>query len=254
MALLLPALIALTAGCSAAPSRSAATGSTATVGVPAAPSSSAATVGPAPAWRALGPLSGDQLTDVLLTAADLPPNSTTEPAKEATPAAGPDPMADAAQRYPACAPVLTAMSERPGASARRWYVTGNNVLGNRTLVDVGGFTGGRSKERFEALKAAVYGGGCTDVRVDDGRGGSVDLRVEPVPSDTPEVPAVGFRVLTPTAAVASSGGFTRVYLYAAVGDNRILFFTGDDTVHKPALRTDLVTAQIHRLTAAATGG
>ncbi|MFF2548953.1 hypothetical protein ACFVUY_41225 [Kitasatospora sp. NPDC058063] len=252
MASLIPALIALMAGCSAAPPGPAGAGGSSPTGVPAAPPSTAAPAGPAPAWRALGPLSGEQLTDVLLSVADLPPGSTTEPAKDA-PAAGSDPTAVAAQRYPACAPVLTVMSERPAASARRWYVTGNNVLGNRTLVDVGSFTDGRSKERFDALEAAVHGGGCTGFRLDNG-GSGADLRVEPVPSAVPEAPAVGFRVVSPTGAVTSQGGFTRVYLYAAVGDNRVLFLTGDDTAHDPALRTDLVTTQIHRLvTSAATG-
>ncbi|MBV6700204.1 hypothetical protein KV557_24385 [Kitasatospora aureofaciens] len=163
-------------------------------------------------------------------------------------------MADAARRYPACAPVLMALSEQPAASVRRWYVTGNNVLGNRTLVDVAGLPDGRSRERFDALKDAVYGGGCTSFRLDNGSGSGADLRVEPVPSDALETPAVGFRIVAPTGAVTSQGGFTRVYLYAAAGDNRILFLTADDTAHAPALRTDLVTAQIHRLaTTTATG-
>ncbi|MFI6449805.1 hypothetical protein [Kitasatospora sp. NPDC050543] len=73
-----------------------------------------------------------------------------------------------------------------------------------------------------------------------------------MPADAMEAPAVGFRILSPTGAVALPGGFTRVYLYAAVGDNRVLFLTADDTAHAPALRADLVTAQIHQLATATT--
>lgn len=47
-------------------------------------------------------------------------------------------------------------------------------------------------------------------------------------------------------------GVTRVHLYAAVGDNRALFLTVDDAANAPALRTDPVDAQIHRLVTAAT--
>ncbi|MET8622559.1 hypothetical protein ABZW30_02150 [Kitasatospora sp. NPDC004669] len=42
-----------------------------------------------------------------------------------------------------------------------------------------------------------------------------------------------------------------VFLYVAVGENRVLFVMSDDTAHAPALRTDLVTAQIHRVVTAA---
>lgn len=250
-ALLLPALIGLTAACAASPPSPADVRGSAPAADAAAPPSAAAPAGPAPAWRTLGPLSAGQLTDVLLSAADLPPGSTIEPA-DVPPAAEPDPPAAAALRFPACAPVLTAVSEQPATAARRWYVTGDNTLANRTLVDVGSFTDGRSKERFDALEAAASGG-CTGFHL-DGAGGGIDLRVEPVPAGTSEVPAVGFRVVSPTGGVTSRGGFTRVYLYAAVGDNRVLFHTGDDTAHQPALRTDLVTAQIHRLTASAATG
>ncbi|MFG2918872.1 hypothetical protein ACGF0D_39060 [Kitasatospora sp. NPDC048298] len=205
---------------------------------------------PAPApssaapWRPLAPLSREQLDASLLQAGDLPSGSTTEPA-EAVPGT-PAELADQIKRYPACGPVLTAVSEQLPNSARRWYVTGNNVLGNRTLADLGNIPDGRSRERFDALEHAVYGGGCTGFRAD----GGPQLRVEAVPVEGLEVPAVGFRIVAPTGAVASQGGFTRVYLYAAVGDNRALLLTADDTAHTPALRSDLVTAQVHRLATA----
>ncbi|WP_189926625.1 hypothetical protein [Kitasatospora xanthocidica] len=192
-------------------------------------------------WKPLAPLSREQLDASLLRAADLPSGSTTEAAKAAP--GTPADLAGRVQRYPGCGPVLTAVSEQLPDSARRWYVTGDNVLGNRTLADLGSLADGRSRERFDALERAVYGGGCTGFRA----GSGPQLRVEAVPVEGLEVPAVGFRIVAPTGAVASQGGFTRVYLYAAVGDNRALLLTADDTVRTPALRSDLVTAQVHRL-------
>ncbi|MGW2373354.1 MULTISPECIES: hypothetical protein [Kitasatospora] len=41
-----------------------------------------------------------------------------------------------------------------------------------------------------------------------------------------------------------------VYLYAAVGDNRVVISVVDDAANAPALRADLVAAQIHRLVTA----
>ncbi|MFD7414534.1 hypothetical protein, partial [Kitasatospora purpeofusca] len=195
-------------------------------------------------------LSGEQLAAALLPDADLPTGSTAEAPAVASAATALDPKAEAAaQQHPECAPVLRAMFERPAGSVSRWYVTGNNVLANRTQIDVAGLADGLSRERFEALRAAVTGGGCTGLRVDNGKGG-VQLTVEPVPSPGLDVPAVGFQVRTPTGAVTSPGGLTRVYLWAAVGDNRVLFLTADDTAHAPALRTELVTPQLKRLVAA----
>ncbi|MEV6979139.1 hypothetical protein [Kitasatospora sp. NPDC093806] len=206
--------------------------------------------GASPAWRPGAALSREQLTAALVPVAELAPDTTTED-PGATPAARASASASASGEA-ACAPVLAVLSEQPQASARRWYVSGNNVLGNRTLVDAAGLPEGRSRERFEALKDAVYGGGCTAFRPEGGTGGA-RLRVEAVPSEVTEAPAVGFRILSPTGAVNGAGGFTRVYLYAAVGDNRVLFLKGDDTAHAPALPADLVTAQIHRLVTATSG-
>ncbi|MGW4897517.1 hypothetical protein ACWEQL_35495 [Kitasatospora sp. NPDC004240] len=142
------------------------------------------------------------------------------------------------------------MSERPENSVRRWYITGNNVLGNRTLVDLASFSDGRSRERFDALQKAVHGGGCTGFRLSDT---GPHLRIEPIPAPAPEAPTVGFRIVSPTGAITSQGGSTWVYLYTAIGDNRILFTTHDDTAHAPTLRTDLVNAQTRRLTTTPAG-
>ncbi|WP_159400289.1 hypothetical protein [Streptomyces sp. XY431] len=249
------ALLALTAGCASSPTSS----SPPAAPAPPAPSPAASTsagddqAAPAPgaAWRPSAALSGERLAAALLPDADLPPGSTAEAPAVASTATALDPKAEAAaQQHPECAPVLRAMFERPAESVRRWYVTGNNVLANRTQIDVAGLADGRSRERFEALRAAVTGGGCTGLRLDNGNGG-VQLTVEPVPWPGLDVPAVGFRVRTPTGAVTSPGGLTRVYLWAAVGDNRVLFLTADDTAHAPALRPELVTPQLQRLLAAA---
>ncbi|MFB7616465.1 hypothetical protein [Kitasatospora sp. NPDC056181] len=248
---LAPVMLAMTglmAGCSSAPVPGAASpagpdrGAVASASSPPAPAFPPASS--AAPWRPLAPLSREQLDAALLQVADLPSGSTTEPAKVAP--GTPADLAHQIQQYPACGPVLTAVSEQLPDSARRWYVTGNNVLGNRTLADLGSVPDGRSRERFDALERAVYGGGCTGFRTDSGP----QLRVEAVPAEGLEVPAVGFRIVAPTGAVASQGGFTRVYLYAAVGDNRVLLLTGDDTARTPALRSDLVTAQVHRLATA----
>ncbi|MGV9269111.1 hypothetical protein ACWDRR_31100 [Kitasatospora sp. NPDC003701] len=249
------ALLLLTAGCSGGspvagspPAGPAPTDGGRAAPAPATVAPSSAPPAAAPAWRSLEPLSREQLTAALLPVADLPPGSTAE-AADGTPAPGTAARYEAAaQRRPACAPILTALSEQPAASARSLYVTGNNVLGNRTLVDVGSFPGGRVRERFDALAAAVRGG-CPGFRMESGVG-AAELRVEEVPADALEAPAVGFRILSPTGAVASVGGTTRVYLYAAVGDNRILFSMVDDTAQAPALRADLVAAQIRRLVTA----
>ncbi|MFF1903030.1 hypothetical protein [Kitasatospora sp. NPDC058218] len=241
------ALFLLTVGCSAGSPPAA---PAPTDGGQAGPASTSQSASPAaaPVRQALEPLTREQLTAVLLPVADLPAGSTAE-AVDSTPAPGTAARYEAAaQRRPACAPILTVLSEQPAASARSLYVTGSNVLGNRTLVDVGGFPAGRVWERFDALAAAVHGG-CPGFRMESGIG-AAELRVEAVPSAELEAPAVGFRALSPTGAVASAGGSTRVYLYVAVGDNRILFSVVDDTAHAPALRADLVTAQIHRLVTA----
>ncbi|MFG2848823.1 hypothetical protein ACGF12_37590 [Kitasatospora sp. NPDC048296] len=239
------ALLALMVGCSTAPAES---GRTPAAHTPAAHAPSAVPPVATTAWRSLLPLSGRQLTGVLLPVAELPAGSTTE-ADSGLSGRGVKAMADLAQRYPACAPVLTVMSDQMVGSTRLWYVTGSNTFANRTLVDVGGIPGGRSHERFDKLKDAVYGGGCTGFRPDKPYGGD-QLQVEPVSSDALEAPAVGFRILLPTGAMTSQGGLTWVFLYVAVGENRVLFFMADDTAHAPALRTDLVTAQIHRLVTA----
>ncbi|MFD0351451.1 hypothetical protein ACFQ0M_46140 [Kitasatospora aburaviensis] len=73
-----------------------------------------------------------------------------------------------------------------------------------------------------------------------------------MPFEGLEAPAVGFRILSPTGALETTGGTTTVHLYAAVGDNRILFSKIDDTANHPTLPADLVTAQIHRLLTAPT--
>ncbi|MDY0814378.1 hypothetical protein [Kitasatospora purpeofusca] len=247
------ALLALTAGCASSPSPR----PSPSLSPSPAASTSAGDDHGAPAagapWRPSAALSGERLAAVLLPDDDLPPGSTAEGLAVAPTATALDPKAEAAsQQHPECAPVLRAMFERPAGSVRRWYVTGSNVLANRTQIDVAGIADGLSRERFEALRAAVTGGGCTGLRVDNGKGG-VQLTVEPVPWPGLDVPAVGFRVRTPTGAVASAGGFTRVYLWAAVGDNRVLFLAADDTAHAPALRPELVTPQLQRLLAAAGG-
>ncbi|MFJ8431361.1 hypothetical protein ACIQ9P_08670 [Kitasatospora sp. NPDC094019] len=246
-------LLALTAGCASSPSPSSAPAvSTSAVSTSvASPSVGDEHAAPEPgaAWRPAAALSGERLASVLLPDADLPSGSTAEAPAVASTATALDPNAEAASRqHPECAPVLRAMFERPAESVGRWYVTGNNVLANRTRIDVAGSADGLSRERFEALRAAVTGGGCTGLRLDNGNGG-VQLTVEPVPWPGLDVPAVGFRVRTPTGAVASAGGFTRVYLWAAVGDTRVLFLTADDTAHAPALRPELVTPQVRRLLA-----
>ncbi|MER7671625.1 hypothetical protein ABTY61_24645 [Kitasatospora sp. NPDC096128] len=41
-----------------------------------------------------------------------------------------------------------------------------------------------------------------------------------------------------------------LFLYAAVGDNRVVIAMTDDTAHAPVLRADLVAAQLHRLVTA----
>ncbi|MFE3877720.1 hypothetical protein ACFXPX_25425 [Kitasatospora sp. NPDC059146] len=236
------ALLALAVGCTADPG----VRPTASAPVPKAP----ATVPPeaATAWRPLAPLSGEQLRAALAPVAELPPGTTTEdeaPPSDATVAT----IARAAQRKPACAPVLDAMIEQSADSARLTYVTGDNNLGNRTSVQLAGVPGGRARADFEALRDAVHGGGCTSLRLND-RSGAEPLEVEPVAFQALEVPVVGFRLLSPTGAMAGRGGFTRLYLYAAVGDNRAVFYKGDDTALAPALPTGLVTAQIHRLVTA----
>ncbi|WP_327072465.1 hypothetical protein OG196_04185 [Kitasatospora purpeofusca] len=244
------ALLALTAGCASSPSPSPAAGTPSAAASTAAAGGDHAAPPPGAAWRPGAALSGEPLATALLPDADLPPGSTAEAPAVASTATALDPKTEAAaQQHPECAPVLRAMFERPAGSVRRWYVTGNNVLANRTQIDVAGLADGLSRERFEALRAAVTGGGCTGLRLDNGNGG-VQLTVEPVPWPGLDVPAVGFQVRTPTGAVTSPGGLTRVYLWAAVGDNRVLFLTADDTAHAPALRPELVTPQLKRLVAA----
>lgn len=80
--------------------------------------------------------------------------------------------------------------------------------------------------------------------------GAEPLKVEPVLTGALEVPAIGFRVLLPTGAATSRGGTTMLFLYAAVGDNRVVIAMTDDTAHAPVLRADLVAAQLHRLVTA----
>ncbi|MEV0192897.1 hypothetical protein AB0I39_30740 [Kitasatospora purpeofusca] len=243
------ALLALAAGCASSPAPSPALPPSPAASTSAGEGSAAPSLS-GPAWRPGAALSGEPLATALLPDADLPPGSTAEAPAVASTATALDPKAEAAARqHPECAPVLRAMFERPAGSVRRWYVTGSNVLADRTRIDVAGLADGLSRESFEALRAAVTGGGWTGLRLDNGNGG-VQLTVEPVPWPGLDVPAVGFQVRTPTGAVASPGGFTRVYLWAAVGDNRVMFLTADDTAHAPSLRTELVTPQLKRLVAA----
>ncbi|MFF7994741.1 hypothetical protein ACFZDG_33840 [Kitasatospora xanthocidica] len=240
------AVLALAVGCSGAPVPTPPPPAGAGRGAltPAAPASASASPGSAP-WRALAPLTREQLTTSLLSVADLPPGSTIEPdSSTADPLA--DSVADATRRYPACAPLLTAIFERPAESVRVTYVTGNNTLANRTEVGLASFPAGRSRERFDVLEQAVYGRGCTGFTMN---ADAPHARVEPFTPEATEAPAVGFRLVF-SPDVGSQGGFTLVFLYTAVGDNRILFGTSGDTTPPPVLRTDLVTAQIHRLTTA----
>ncbi|WP_030269936.1 hypothetical protein [Streptomyces sp. NRRL B-24484] len=235
------ALLALAAGCSSAPAPAPAPGTAGDTAV-TAPAPSTARPGTAP-WRSLAALSPEQLTDLLLSGEDLPPGITSQPAEDSS-EGGADAVAATARQYPACAPVLALFSEEESVG-RYYHVTGNNVLGGLTRLGLLGAAGGR--ERYDALASAVYGGGCTGFRLASGP----QVQVEAVGTEGLEAPAVGFRIVTATGAQLSPGGVTRDYLYAAVGDNRALFLTADDTANAPVLRADLVNAQIHRLVAAA---
>lgn len=66
-----------------------------------------------------------------------------------------------------------------------------------------------------------------------------------------EVPAICFGLDDPTGAITTTGGFSTVILYVALGDNRVLFMTGDDTAKTPAVRADIVRAQLRKVTAQA---
>ncbi|MCX5209034.1 hypothetical protein OG689_06970 [Kitasatospora sp. NBC_00240] len=213
---------------------------------PAATTPTAAPSGSAPAWREAAALSAEQLTAALLPGTELPAGSTTEPYSTAHDAATTTLYETAAKAYPACAPVLAVLSETPSARAGVLYVTGNNVLGNRTAVDLASFPPGRVRERFDALKAAVHGG-CTQFRV---RSDGPTFTVRSAAADVAGIPAVAFTCTTPTGAVTSPGGITRTVLYAAAGDNRLLFALTDDTALHPVLRADLVNAQVNRFLAA----
>ncbi|MFC5889246.1 hypothetical protein [Kitasatospora aburaviensis] len=260
---LLLLLLVPAAGCSASPdpAGSAPGGSAPAGSAPAdgsrtnlAPSarvpSPAPPAAPRPGWLAVEPLPRERLAAALLSAADLPAGSTTETV-DGTPGAETTARYEkAAQRYPACAPIITVLAEQPDAAARRLYVTGNNARRNRTAADIGSFPKDHVRQRFDALAAAVSGG-CSRFRL-PGPGGDRELEVEAVPFEGLEAPAVGFRILSPTGALETTGGTTTVHLYAAVGDNRILFSKIDDTANHPTLPADLVTAQIHRLLTAPT--
>lgn len=145
------ALLALTAGCASSPAPAAAPSLAPAPALAPPPA-------PGPEWRPSAALTGERLAAVLLPDADLPPGSTAEAPAVASTATALDPKAEAAaQQHPECAPVLRAMFERPAGSVSRWYVTGNNVLANRTQIDVAGLADGLSRDRFEALRAAVTG-------------------------------------------------------------------------------------------------
>uniref|UniRef100_UPI000539AE3E hypothetical protein n=1 Tax=Kitasatospora sp. MBT63 TaxID=1444768 RepID=UPI000539AE3E len=197
-----------------------------------------------PARVALGPLTEDQLWSARLGVADLPGGAVVEPSPVPQPWAGFD---QAAAASPGCAPVVAALTEEPRARARAVYVIGNNTFGNRTTVDLGAFAPGEVPARFDALAAAVRDG-CRELKVPTGAGNRT-IRVREVAFEDAGVPAVAFALDSPTGAVASAGGFSTAVLYAAVGDNRVLFELGDDTAKSPALRADIVRAQIRKATA-----
>ncbi|MFJ9948204.1 hypothetical protein [Kitasatospora sp. NPDC091207] len=244
-------ILAPLAGCSASPEPTGAAPADATqdgLAPSAQVPSSAPPAGAQPDWHTLEPLPRERLAAALLSVTDLPAGSTTETADGTTSAETTARYEKAAQRYPACAPIITVLAEQSDVAVRRLYVTGNNVRGNRTLTDISSFPQGHVRQRFDALAAAVSGA-CSHFAL-PGPNGDRELRVEAVAADGLEAPAVGFRILSPTGAVETTGGTTTIHLYAAVGDNRVLFTTVDDTAHQPALRADLVTAQIHRLVTA----
>ncbi|MFJ3793348.1 hypothetical protein [Kitasatospora sp. NPDC090091] len=247
LALLLLLLVPV-AGCSASPEPAGSApddGSRTNLAPSARVPSSAPPAAAQPGWLGVEPLPRERLTAALLSAADLPAGSTTETVDGTPDAETTARFEKAAERNPACAPIITVLAEQPDAAARRIYVTGNNVRRNRTGAYLGSFPEGHVRQRFDALTAAVSGG-CSRFRL-PGPGGDRELQVEAVPLEGLEAPAVGFRILSPTGALETTGGATTVYLYAAVGDNRILFTKIDDTANHPTLSADLVTAQIHRL-------
>lgn len=88
----------------------------------------------------------------------LPAGSTTEAdgsTPGSTPGSGAKAMAEVAQRYPACAPVLTVLSDQLVDSTRLYYVTGDNTLANRTTGGAAAeFRGSGHRPSPQAVSAA----------------------------------------------------------------------------------------------------
>ncbi|MFJ1705933.1 hypothetical protein [Kitasatospora sp. NPDC088346] len=235
-------LTAVLSGCASAPG-----------GRPDAAAPPSASGGASPrAWVTLGPLTEDQLWAARLVASDLPGGTVVEPPGPAARTQSATPDAETAAGSPECGSVLAAVTEQPRARWGAVYVVGNNTLGNRTEVDLGSFDPGRVRARFDALSAAVHGG-CPRLRIPAGSGYRT-LTVREVPFDRLDVPAVCFALDDPSGGFASTGGLTTVVLYAALGDNRVRFATADDTGKAPALRADIVQAQLRKLAAQASPG
>ncbi|MFI5531786.1 hypothetical protein ACIA8O_24960 [Kitasatospora sp. NPDC051853] len=225
---------------------------TACSSAPAAPSPSqtpsqspsAARSGPAAApsaapWRALPALTPGQLPGTALPVADLPPGTRYQ---DFTRTSAPDPerWRLAAAGNPDCAPVINALAPPSGPYAEHGYVSGGSA-GDVLKARVTAVPGAEARGRFDTLRDAVHGGRCTTLRLS---AETAAFQLEPMPVDGPDVPTVGLRLRT-----TSGGGTVLLVLYAAVGENSLLFSVSDEAQRKPALRTDLVTAQINRVLA-----
>ncbi|GAA1501697.1 hypothetical protein GCM10009760_64670 [Kitasatospora kazusensis] len=153
-------------------------------------------------------------------------------------------LAEASAATPACEPVISAISDlpRPTAKAERLYITGNDILANRTYVDASSYAPGEVRSRFQALEAAVHGG-C-HAFVIRSTGWQVNWQVQQLPFESGDAPVVAFQ-LTTSALTGTRN--RRVYLYAAVGDNRLIFMKGDDVTNNPTLPSSIVQAQIHKI-------
>lgn len=146
----------------------------------------------------------------------------------------------AAAGNPDCAPVINALAPPSGPYTEHNHISGGSA-GDVLRTRITALPGTEARGRFDALRDAVHGGRCTTLRLS---AEAVAFALEPMPVDGLDVPTVGFRL-------RSTGGTVLLALYAAVGENALLFSVGDEATRKPALRTDLVTAQVKRVLATA---
>ncbi|MER7761090.1 hypothetical protein [Streptomyces sp. NPDC097619] len=192
-------------------------------------------------WREAAPLSPAESKRSLPAAGELPAGTRIE-------AVARDPSALSASRAaverisaasPGCAPLAAAVLVHPLVDEASVHVTAETKL----HVSAGALSPGAGRAAFAGLARAVHGG-CP-VPVVPTPEGDATYTVRPVPFSAVEAPVVAFLL----DATWGTGGERWTAVYAAVGDNRLLFHTYDDIAASPTVPEQHVRAQLRKSTA-----